>query len=320
MDHMIPDKSAFISYHPVTGRRFHMGNNSFAPILGTGLAIISLNGKCILIRDCLHVPALRNPLYSIRAHQRQHRCGFIGMHQLGMYVFFPSFIVKVNTATGCNLSYEPIRQSTTMSSLDYVHPVQTLSSASNTDANPSTPVIVEVYKEEDYYLPTYAAHWPKKPHTLPLPKYDMSLIPPPAYFVNLKDLNCDALIQRLYLIKIRLPPHGNSVTPPAAPPPKDVVAPSRLECMSEDDIVTYLHHPEFCLPPIRPCDTPNLSESKTTCTPEELHHLTGCRQFQNYQHIITTTNGGTLINTGGGVSIIAQYLRNKTQSSPWQTN
>jgi hypothetical protein len=68
--------------------------------------------------------------------------------------------------------------------------------------------------------------------------------------------------------------------------------------MSEDDIVAYLHHPESCLPPIHPCDTPNLSKSKTTYTPEELHRLTGCHQFRNYQHIITTTNSGTLINTG----------------------
>jgi hypothetical protein len=64
-DHMLPDKSAFISYHPVSGRRVRMGNNSFAPILGHGSAIISLNGKKILIRDCLHVPDLRNPLYSL---------------------------------------------------------------------------------------------------------------------------------------------------------------------------------------------------------------------------------------------------------------
>ena len=55
-DHMLPDKSVFISYHPVSGRRVRMGNNSFAPILGHGTAVISLNGKKILIRDCLHVP------------------------------------------------------------------------------------------------------------------------------------------------------------------------------------------------------------------------------------------------------------------------
>ena len=67
-DHMLPDKAAFISYYPVSGRRVRMGNNSFAPIAGKGSAIISLNGKKILLRDCLHVPDLRNPLYSLRAH------------------------------------------------------------------------------------------------------------------------------------------------------------------------------------------------------------------------------------------------------------
>jgi hypothetical protein len=72
-NHMIPDKSAFISCHPCFGRRVRMGNNSFAPILGSGSAIISLNGKKILIRDCLHVPALRNPLYSLRAHQQRQK-------------------------------------------------------------------------------------------------------------------------------------------------------------------------------------------------------------------------------------------------------
>ncbi len=151
-----------------------------------------------------------------------------------------------------------------MSSLDYVQPVQTLPSASSTDANPSAPTVVEAYEEEDLYLPTYATHWPKKPHTPHSPKYDMSLIPPATNSISLKDLNCDALIQRLYSIEIRLPPHDSSATTPAAPPPKGAVAPSRLKCMSEDDIITYLHHLESCLPPIHPCNNPNLSKSKTT--------------------------------------------------------
>ncbi len=31
-NHMLPDKTAFVSYRPVEGRRVHMGNNTFAPI------------------------------------------------------------------------------------------------------------------------------------------------------------------------------------------------------------------------------------------------------------------------------------------------
>ena len=82
-DHMMPDKSAFISYYPVSGRRVQIGNNSFAPIFSHGTAMISLNGKKILIGKCLHIPDLRNPFYSLRAHQRQRGCGFIGMYGLG---------------------------------------------------------------------------------------------------------------------------------------------------------------------------------------------------------------------------------------------
>jgi hypothetical protein len=103
------------------------------------------------------------------------------------------------------------------------------------------------------------------------------------------------------------PPSDNSATTPAAPPPEDGVAPSRLECLSEDNIVTYLHHLDSCLPPIRPCNTPNSSKTKTSYTPKELHRLTGCHQFQNYQHIITTPNGGTLINTGEFPLLLGTY-------------
>ncbi len=121
-DHMLPDKSAFISYRPVVYRWVRMGDNSFAPILGTGFVVIAVNGKCILIQDCLHVPALRNPLYSVHAHQWQHGCSFLGMHNLGIYVFFPTLIVKVDTATDCHLSYKPIGHSGKLPSLDYVQP------------------------------------------------------------------------------------------------------------------------------------------------------------------------------------------------------
>ena len=67
-DHMVPDRSAFISYKAIQNLCVRMGNNSFALVLGRGTAIISLNGQRILIRHVLHVLALWVPLYSLRAH------------------------------------------------------------------------------------------------------------------------------------------------------------------------------------------------------------------------------------------------------------
>jgi len=75
-DHMVPDRSAFISYKAIQNLRVRMGNNFFAPVLGRGTAIILLNGQRILIRHVLHVPALRVPLYSLRAHLRQQGKAF----------------------------------------------------------------------------------------------------------------------------------------------------------------------------------------------------------------------------------------------------
>ncbi len=56
MDHMVPDRSAFISYKAVHNLCVRMGNNSYTPILGRGTAIILLSGQCLLMRTVLHVP------------------------------------------------------------------------------------------------------------------------------------------------------------------------------------------------------------------------------------------------------------------------
>ena len=74
--------------------------------------------------------------------------------------------------------------------------------------------------------------------------------------------------------------------------------PKALDCMSVEEIRTNLHHPHSRFPPIRPCNTPDASNSKRAFTPEEFHCLTGCCCFWNYQHIISTSNSGILTNTG----------------------
>ena len=60
-DLMVPDRGALISYKSVHGLRVRMGKNSFAPVLGHGTAIISLNGQLHLISNVIHVPSLSDP-------------------------------------------------------------------------------------------------------------------------------------------------------------------------------------------------------------------------------------------------------------------
>jgi hypothetical protein len=205
-DHMKPDKLAFISYYLITGCHVRMGNNSFAPILGHGSAIVSLNGKRVLIRDCCHVLDLRNPLYSLRAHQHQRHCGSIGMYGLGMYIFFQTFILEVDTSTDCHLQYEPIGHSAKLADLDYVQPKKAKAcSALVTVAPPIDLVLVEPDKDDNTDLPLYASHYPKKPPSPPTLLYNLINLPPPAYSVSLKDLDCDKLIQQLYSLEHPLP-------------------------------------------------------------------------------------------------------------------
>ncbi len=85
-EHIVPDRSAFISYKSVHNLRVRMGNDSYVPVLGQGTVIISLNGQCLLICHVLHVPALCILLYSLQAHLCQRGCGFVGSHNTGMHV------------------------------------------------------------------------------------------------------------------------------------------------------------------------------------------------------------------------------------------
>ncbi len=166
-DHMLPDKSAFISYTPVSGGQVRMGKNFFAPIVGQGTAIILLNSKKILICDCLHIPELCNPLYSLRAHQRQWGCEIIGMFGLGMNVFFLTFIVKVDTATDSHLKHAPIGRAAGLADLDYVQPKYILDrSAPTTLVVPTLPITIKPDNADpnlENKTPTYVAHWLKWP-------------------------------------------------------------------------------------------------------------------------------------------------------------
>jgi hypothetical protein len=102
------------------------------------------------------------------------------MYGLVMHVFFPTFIIEVNTMTDCHLQYAPIGRSCGLPNLDYVQPKflkpkSSGATASNTDKPPTT---IEPDDDDSNFTPTFASHWPKRP---PSPQHiplDMSLLPP----------------------------------------------------------------------------------------------------------------------------------------------
>ncbi len=176
------------------------------------------------------------------------------MYGLGMYMFFPLFILEVDIATDCHLQYEPIGFQTSLDQLDSVQPkFSQVQSAPMATAPLDLPVIIEpddeVIQEDGDDMPIYASHWPKKPPAPPTPMFDLTRLPPPAYSIRLKDLDQDNLIQCLYTLD--QPTQATTRTP------------DPLVSMSMDKIVAHLHWLGSSLPLIRPCNTPNASKTKS---------------------------------------------------------
>jgi hypothetical protein len=121
-DHMFPNKLAFISYKSIPNLQVRMGNSSFLPVLRCGTAIISLNVQRVLVCNALHVPGLAVPLYSLCAHLKQHGCGFLATFEARMLVYFPWFVLLVDSLSDCHLSYEPLGRAAPLDTLHYMQP------------------------------------------------------------------------------------------------------------------------------------------------------------------------------------------------------
>jgi hypothetical protein len=121
-DHVISDMSAFISYKTVRNLQVRMGNNSYPPVLCCGTAIISLSGQRILLQNVLHVPCLVVPLYSLWVHIKQRRCGFIGTSDVGILVYFPTFVLSVDMSKNCHLAFKSLGWLAPLNTLQYTQP------------------------------------------------------------------------------------------------------------------------------------------------------------------------------------------------------
>jgi hypothetical protein len=261
-DHMVPDCSAFISYKSVHGLWVRMGNNSFALVLGCGMAIISLNGQRLLIRHVLHVPELWVPLYSLRAHVRQLGCGFVGSHKTGLHVYFLGVVLTVNTSLDSHLAYKPLGKIVPLLSLHYiqprcppvVYPPDSLAFLAQTRAQSQREQLVDTLCEDS----------PAVSPSSPL-EFDTTSFPP---------------------------------SQPSSDPHLSPDSPTLLSTLSREDITCLIHHEGYSFPPVCPCDWANGSNTKTHWTSKELHCALGCRCFRNYKHILQTSLDSTWIDGG----------------------
>jgi hypothetical protein len=279
-NHMFPDKSAFISYRLVTNLQVQMGNNSFLPVLGRGLAIISLNGQRILVRNALHVPGLVVPLYSLHAHFAQPGCGFIGASGVSILVYFPTFVLSVDTSKDFHLAFKSLGCSASLDTLHYVQPrcapsLYPLELASHTASE--SPAVIEADLStsgaSDELMWSYPQ--PKCPRPAQ-PLCPVSVADTPLPMATLDSVSAQLCslanaVSSLMPLASTHPPNDDSHKPWSSP--------VLTSTMLREEIISLLHCEGSSLPSVHPCDTAHALNTKTHWMAEELHRTMECLSF-----------------------------------------
>jgi hypothetical protein len=306
---MFLDKSAFISYKLVSNLCVRMGNNSYLLVLGGCLAIISLNGQCILIRNALHVPGLVVLLYSLCAHFTQPGCGFIGASGVGILVYFLAFVLLVNTSKDCHLSCKSLGQSSPLDSLHYIQPpcapLLYPSKIASHSVSKSPAIIKDDSASDDSDVLTWHYSQPKYV-LLKQPPYPVLVLD--NHSMSLSSTTLDSVSAQLHSLTeavSSLLPNSSQDAPTSVPVSPTVQPPSRESCtssvlastMTGDEIISIFHK-NSALPLVHPCNTANASNTKTHLSAEELHQAMGCHTFRNYKTLLQVSCDGEWVDGG----------------------
>ncbi len=277
-----------------------MGSNSYLPILGQGSAIISLNCQCIVVQNALHVMGLVVPLYSLRAHFTQHICGLTGALGVGIVVWFPTFVLLVYTSKDCHLTYKSLGQS---ASLELLHYVQPQCSPSLYPSEPPSTSVAKQTRMDPVVIEDDSSN--KLVWCYPQPKCTTPWLPPTSMADSLSHapppVDLSTVLDQLQLLAkaiSSLKSQGNS--PPShlscklsQPAPNDSqLSPILASTMSWDEVMSLLNCAGSSLPPIRPCNMANASDTKTHWSVKKLHQVMGCQKNCNYKHLLQVSRDG----------------------------
>jgi hypothetical protein len=273
-DNMFPDYTAFISYRRQHNRFVTLGDNTRLPILGEGSTKIKLNGKVVILRKCLHVPGLRNPLYSLRQHRKMPGCGTYSDYNHGAYILFPRFTLQINDDVDNFISYEPIGNSLPNVKIDYCQP-------------------------RNYQPPAArpAAHLSIQ-YNIPLPKCVRVAAPPLPTPVHPSATPSDPATISTDCLNL----------PTKAPVPiSDQELLNTTKQSLPARLIKALHLDPDNLPPIPPYATPSPSETRTKFDPLTLHRIFGCRRFRNQEHVTSASLNGQLLHSGEFPTTIGDF-------------
>ncbi|KAL7459292.1 hypothetical protein ACHAWC_010958 [Mediolabrus comicus] len=286
-DFMFPDRKAFLSYHPCSpGRVCDLAGDQSVPIVGVGSAVIRLNGKVILVRNALHIPALRNPLYSLRRHRKMPGCGVFSFCGEGSFLVFPDFILSVDDSVDNLVSYEPLGSSY-KGQYDYVEPRRLLSArpASSPSAdNSAASSPPDVIPPDDVSTASCSTETTSS---------NVSLGSSPA---DSSSTSADSSID-------------DEPPSPSDPPtvPSDDDSPQQASLPLPPSIFKSLHHDPSNLPSIPPSSVAAPCEHRTEFDPLKLHRIFGCKQYRHQQHITAASSNASLLSTGPRPTTIGDY-------------
>ena len=222
----------------------------------------------------------------------------MGAEESGFLVYFPDFVLSVDTAGESHLSFDPLGHSAPLSTLHYVqphspppaYPYASLPALSTALPMPAPPNVIE---DDDANSANGDASSTASSSPSPTPILsDLSS--------TLQDLA--VAIQHLSTA----PSQTTAVVDPTPASPSESSAdfpsplsmpgePWLLSTMTAEEILWLVHYPGTTLPSVRPCDTANGSDTKTHWLSEELHRTMGCRKFRNYKHLLHVSLDGTVV-------------------------
>ena len=272
-DHMWNDYSAFTSYHPTSSKHVTLADNTQAPVAGIGSIKILLDGKVCGLRNVLHVPSLRVSLYSLRAHRLLDGCGFVGDNSK-FHVYFPTFVATVDDSVDSYMDCTSLGRSSSRP-YDYLQP-RTVYAHGVSTSSPTAPAVVEFSQSEvDVAAADYDVDFPPLSRASS-PRPLVSITPPVVPVVPPKPSTAQP-----------------SLTTTSTRAPTHVCTPKRI---SQDALRAFLPTGATAPPPVRPCDTPNGSDTTRHLTADQIYHLFGNRRFRNYQHFCFASKDSKFIN------------------------
>mmetsp|Transcript_17870 Transcript_17870/g.51184 ORF Transcript_17870/g.51184 Transcript_17870/m.51184 type:complete len:313 (-) Transcript_17870:309-1247(-) len=105
--HMIPQRAAFVQYVPTPGNYVTLANDAPVPSIGVGTAHLRVGPKIVDVPECLHVPSLSAPLYSIVRHHEHPGCSFL-VNNDSVSLDFPGFTALIDSSVDCHIKYEAV--------------------------------------------------------------------------------------------------------------------------------------------------------------------------------------------------------------------